>query len=139
MSTSNLDRFITAQAQHYQTAFDEISRGRKISHWMWYIFPQLSGLGHSDTAKYYGIRGIEEAKQYLSDPVLGPRLIEISRELLKLKNKTVSSVMGSPDDLKLRSCMTLFASLPGADGVFTEVLKKYYGGIMDHRTLELLQ
>ena len=139
MHNPNLERFIKAQDQYYQTALHEIRKGRKVTHWMWYIFPQLSGLGYSQTAKFYGIQSIQEAKEYLSHFVLGPRLIEISRELLKIKETNASSIMGSPDDLKLRSSMTLFASLPGADIVFTELLQKFYGGTMDHKTLELLQ
>ena len=104
----DLDRFVKAQAYDYDAALREIRSGRKRSHWMWYIFPQLQGLGFSSTAQYYGIRDLEEAKAYIAHPVLGPRLKEISEALLGLDTRDPSAVMGYPDDLKLRSCMTLF-------------------------------
>jgi uncharacterized protein (DUF1810 family) len=135
---NNLQRFIEAQASSYQQALTEIRSGRKRSHWMWFIFPQLQGLGYSETARYYGIRDLEEARLYLQHPVLGQRLIEISNALLHLEGKTANQIFGSPDDLKLKSSMTLFATLPGAEPVFRDVLKKYCGGQKDEKTLQLL-
>jgi len=134
----SLNRFTDAQRSAYATALSEIRNGRKRSHWMWFIFPQIQGLGFSEAARYYGIKDINEAKAYLNHPVLGGRLIEISNELLKLESHNASEIFGSPDDLKLRSCMTLFASVPGADPVFHSVLDKFFGGIKDIKTLQIL-
>ena len=105
---SNLDKFVKAQSGDYATALREIKNGRKRSHWIWYIFPQMQGLGMSSMANYYGIRDLEEAKDYMEHPVLGPRLVEISEALLALDSSDPGAVMGFPDDLKLCSCMTLF-------------------------------
>jgi uncharacterized protein (DUF1810 family) len=105
---------------------------------MWYIFPQIAGLGNSEYARLYAIKDMEEAKAYIQHPVLGKRLIEISNALLHIEDKTASQIFGRPDDLKLRSSMTLFASLHNADGVFMKVLEKYYDGKMDEKTLELI-
>jgi len=134
----NLERFITAQQSDYATALAEIKNGRKRSHWMWYIFPQLKGLGMSATANHYGIEGIDEAEAYYHDPVLGQRLIEICSALLQLKSNDAYVIFGSPDDLKLRSSMTLFASLPDAYPVFDAVLEKFFDGKRDDKTLHLL-
>jgi uncharacterized protein (DUF1810 family) len=136
---SNLERFLEAQEQSYSQALAEIKKGSKQSHWMWYIFPQLKGLGRSETAKYYGIANIEEAGDYLRHPVLGKRLIEISGELMKVNNKEATVIFGTPDDLKLRSCMTLFADVENTHPVFREVLVKYFYGLPDIVTLQLLQ
>jgi len=133
-----LSRFVQAQATQYACALHEIQNGRKQSHWMWYIFPQLRGLGHSGMAYTYGIENLEEARAYLSHPVLGQRLIEITRALLSLNENDPGKVMGYPDNLKLRSCMTLFAQIEGEDPVFEAVIDKYYGGKQDERTLVLL-
>ncbi len=133
-----LSRFVQAQTRTYLTALREIRGGRKLSHWMWFIFPQLQALGHSTTAKAYGIINLEEATAYLAHPTLGPRLIEISSALLSLPENDPRIVMGHPDWLKLRSCMTLFGEVAGAPPVFHQVLEKYYGGIPDERTLALL-
>ena len=135
----DLDRFIKAQAYDYDAALREIRSGHKRSHWMWYIFPQLQGLGFSSTAQYYGIRDLEEAKAYMAHPVLGPRLTEISEALLGLDTRDPSAVMGYPDDLKLRSCMTLFELAAPEQPVFGRVLEKYYAGRRDGLTLELLK
>lgn len=135
----DLDRFVKAQAYDYDAALREIRSGRKRSHWMWYIFPQLQGLGFSSTAQYYGIRDLEEAKAYIAHPVLGPRLKEISEALLGLDTCDPSAVMGYPDDLKLRSCMTLFELAAPEQPVFGHVLEKYYAGRRDSRTLELMK
>jgi uncharacterized protein (DUF1810 family) len=135
---SNLKRFLDAQAGDYAAALSEIAGGRKRSHWMWYIFPQIGGLGYSEMAKRYAIKDIPEATEYLDHPVLGTRLVEISKILLTLPGNNATSVMGSPDDLKLRSSITLFSLVPGADPVFEAVLKKYFGGDKDPATLQLI-
>ena len=135
---AGLDRFVKAQQGDYAQALREIQAGRKRSHWMWYIFPQLQGLGFSSTAQYYGLRDLEEAVDYMEHPVLGPRLVEISQALLALDTSDASAVMGYPDDLKLRSCMTLFELAAPEQPVFAAVLEKFYAGRRDSRTLELL-
>ncbi len=140
---TTLTRFIDAQVGEYEQALAEIKQGRKRSHWMWYIFPQLNGLGFSDMARVYGIRDRAEAAAYLAHPVLGPRLVEISQALLTIEGSSASQVMGSPDDLKLRSSMTLFNAVDGADPiqggpVFQAVLDKFFGGKPDARTLTML-
>ena len=119
---TNLDRFIKAQENIYKEALSEIRAGRKRSHWMWYIFPQLAGLGFSETSKYYGIKDLPEAEAYTSHPVLGSRLVEICTALLGLGENNANRIFGSPDDMKLKSSMTLFSSLPKADPVFGQVL-----------------
>lgn len=134
---SRLDRFLTAQERSYDTALREIKNGHKRSHWMWYIFPQIAGLGMSSTAQYYSIADIEEAKEYIDHPVLGARLLEISRALLTLDSSDATAVMGYPDDLKLRSSMTLFAQV-SEDPVFNAVIDKFYSGRPDTRTLHIL-
>jgi uncharacterized protein (DUF1810 family) len=134
----DLQRFIDAQQGDYATALSEIKNGRKRSHWMWYIFPQVQGLGFSSTSKHYAIKDIDEARAYLAHPVLGKRLIEISSELLKLPANDANSIFGSPDDMKLRSSMTLFAEVPGADGVFQKVLDKFFNNEKDTLTLQQL-
>lgn len=134
---SSLDRFLVAQEHSYDTALREIRAGRKRSHWMWYIFPQIAGLGMSYTAQLYSIQNISEARDYIAHPVLGARLIEISRALLTLDSSDATAVMGYPDDLKLCSCMTLFKQVSD-DPVFGAVLDKFYGGRADTRTLAIL-
>ena len=134
----DLSRFLEAQKNSYDTALREIRAGRKRSHWMWYIFPQIRGLGYSAMAQHYAIRDLDEAREYVQHPVLGPRLIEISEALLALDETDPWRVMGSPDDLKLRSCMTLFQSAAPDQTVFGKVLDKFYGGQPDGRTLEIL-
>ncbi|WP_129716158.1 DUF1810 domain-containing protein [Pedobacter sp. SYP-B3415] len=130
-----LDRFTDAQRLDFDTAFAEIRAGRKMTHWMWYVFPQISGLGYSSMAQRYGILNLGEATSYLAHPVLGKRLIDISNALLMLDENNATRVMGSPDDMKLRSSMTLFASVPGADPVFDAVLEKFFNGEKDEATL----
>lgn len=132
-----LERFVQAQADSYARALREIKSGRKTSHWMWYIFPQLSGLGHSQTARYYAIRDRAEAEAYLAHPVLGKRLLEISSELLKLESSDATAVMGWPDDLKLKSSMTLF-SLVSREPVFRQVLETYFRGEEDAYTVQAI-
>lgn len=132
-----LERFVQAQESSYACALREIKNGRKTSHWMWYIFPQLSGLGHSQTARYYAIRDRAEAEAYLAHPVLGKRLLEISSELLKLESFDATAVMGWPDDLKLKSSMTLFG-LVSREPVFRQVLEKYFRGEEDVYTVQAI-
>ena len=133
----DLSRFHKAQAGSYETALAEIRAGRKRSHWIWYIFPQIRGLGYSSMAQYYAIQDLGEARAYLADPVLRERLLEISGALLELEDSDPSRVMGYPDDLKLRSSMTLFALAEPGCSVFTEVLQKFYDGEPDSRTAVL--
>jgi len=137
-ATPDLSRFLFAQEDVYDTALSELRRGRKETHWMWFIFPQLAGLGHSAMARRYAIRDIEEARAYLEHPVLGPRLVDCCQALISLNGKTASQIFGDPDDLKLRSSMTLFALVPDAPGEFDRVLERYFGGVEDGRTVDML-
>lgn len=134
----DLKRFTDAQENDYAIALSEIRAGRKRSHWMWYIFPQIDGLGFSYTSKLYAIKDKNEAASYLEHPVLGERLIEISKVLLEIDGKTANQIFGSPDDLKLKSSMTLFSALENTDPVFGRVLDKFFDGAKDRRTLELI-
>ena len=133
----DLNRFISAQERSYDAALREIKAGHKRTHWMWYIFPQIAGLGFSSTAQFYAISSMQEAKDYYAHPVLGKRLVEISEALLALDTSDAGAVMGYPDDLKLRSSMTLFLAASG-DAVFQKVLDKFYSGKPDSRTLSIL-
>lgn len=135
---NSLERFTDAQKNTWATALAEIQQGRKQSHWMWFIFPQIAGLGFSETSRHYAIRDLKEATVFLEHPVLGSRLVNISHELLKLKTSDAHKVFGSPDDLKLKSSMTLFSMIPGADSVFQEVLEKFFHGERDIKTLQLI-
>ncbi len=126
-SEASLERFVQAQNLTYETALKEIRNGRKLSHWVWYIFPQARGLGHSPNARYYGIADINEAKAYLAHPVLGSRLREIASALLTHTNKTAVQILGDIDALKVRSCMTIFDIISPND-IFAEVLVKFYDG-----------
>lgn len=139
MIPENLNHFLEAQTNSYQTALNEIRNGKKKSHWMWYVFPQIEGLGFSEMSKKYGIHDIREAEQFLNHPILGHRLVEISKELLRLPENNPRKIFGSPDDLKLRSSMTLFSCIPGGSEVFGQVLNKYYDGMRDPQTLALLK
>ena len=138
--TDNIEliKFLDAQNQVYLKALSEIKKGKKITHWMWYIFPQIKGLGSSETAQYYAIKNLNEATAYLKHPILGKHLIEIAQELYNLKGKTVTQILGTPDDMKLRSCMTLFANVKNANPLFNNVLEKYFNGVPDELTLHLL-
>ncbi|MDO6429354.1 DUF1810 domain-containing protein [Flavitalea sp. BT771] len=138
MKNNDLNRFIDAQQHDYAIALQEIKNGRKRSHWMWYIFPQVQGLGFSEMSRRYAINDLEEAVAYLADPVLGQRLVEISGALLDLQGADAGAIFGNPDDMKLRSSMTLFASVPGANPVFDKVLQKFFKGVKDIKTLRLL-
>ncbi|MDE3212001.1 MAG: DUF1810 domain-containing protein [Bacteroidota bacterium] len=138
MEGYHFERFVRAQQDSYPAALAEVASGRKRTHWMWYIFPQIRGLGMSETSRYYSINDLAEAQAYLDHPVLGARLLEISQTLLTLKSNDAHQVFGSPDDLKLRSSMTLFAQLPDSPEVFQQVLDKFFGGQKDARTLQIL-
>jgi uncharacterized protein (DUF1810 family) len=135
----SLNRFIEAQQTHYPIALAEIKQGKKRSHWMWYIFPQIEGLGFSETSKFYAIKDIEEAEAFLKHPDLGNRLISICNELLKQGEKNANIIFGSPDDLKLKSSMTLFSLVPNADPVFQLVLNKFFNGEQDRKTMSILE
>jgi uncharacterized protein (DUF1810 family) len=134
----DLNRFVRAQADDYERALAEIRRGRKHTHWMWYVFPQLDGLAFSTTSKYYAIKSREEAHAYLEHPVLGPRLLECAEAMLTLEGHSATAILGSPDDLKLRSCATLFASVLPDGSPFHQLLDKYFPDGPDRRTLQLL-
>lgn len=138
MAQYDLDRFLKGQARNYDAALREIREGCKRSHWMWYVFPQIQGLGYSSTAQYYAIRNLEEAKAYLQHPILRERLLEISGALLSLNTNSASEVFGWPDDMKLRSSMTLFAEAEPECEVFQKVLDQYFGGRKDENTLSIL-
>ncbi|CAN5230037.1 DUF1810 domain-containing protein [soil metagenome] len=138
MHLFKLERFISAQENSYSSAFDEIKSGKKRSHWMWFIFPQLKGLGFSSMAEKYAINSLQEAEAYLKDPLLGKRLIEISLALMKLNDKSVHEIFGNPDEMKLRSSMTLFSLTENRDQVFRAVLNKYFEGLPDPKTLVIL-
>ena len=139
MDKYNLNRFIEAQVDSYESAMGELSRGRKSGHWIWYIFPQIDGLGSSDITKLYSIKSIEEAQAYLEHPVLGERLIESCEILLRLEDVSISDVMGFPDDLKLKSSMTLFTEVSPPSSIFSEVLNKYYEDDLDQTSLEIIK
>lgn len=134
----NLNRFLEAQSDAYETAYSEICAGRKRSHWMWYMFPQLKGLGRSATSEYYGIDGISEAKEYLAHPVLRNRLMEITQALIRLDTNDAHRIFGTPDDKKLRSCMTLF-DIVSPNDIFNDVLTKFFDGDKDCKTLKQLE
>lgn len=134
----NLSRFIQAQETVYDQAISEIKRGRKHSHWMWYIFPQFDGLGFSATSRRYSIKSLAEAEAYLSHPVLGPRLIECTEAALGAQGRSAQEIFGSPDDMKLRSCATLFASVSPPGSVFERLLGKYFQNERDNKTLSLI-
>ena len=136
----DLNRFIKAQENSYEEALSEIRSGRKRSHWMWYIFPQFKGLGFSETSKYYSIKDLDEAKRYLNHPILGERLKLITNELLALNENNANKIFGNPDDLKLKSSMTLFAAINiSEENIFNAVLDKYFNGQTDYKTLTLIK
>ena len=134
----DLSRFHAAQKRDYQTALSEIRNGRKRSHWIWYIFPQIAGLGFSSTSQFYAIKDMDEAREYLKDPVLKAHLEEISSALLELDSSNPSSVMGYPDDLKLCSSMTLFEAADPECSIYPAVLDKFFNGKRDQATLDIL-
>ncbi len=134
----NLGRFLRAQEADYERALSEITSGRKRSHWMWYIFPQIDGLAFSSTSKYYSIKSVDEARDYLGHPILGPRLLKCAETVASVENRSVTEIFGSPDDLKLRSCATLFTCVSPPDSVFDRILEKYFHGHRDGKTLRLV-
>jgi uncharacterized protein (DUF1810 family) len=138
MNNFNLDRFTTAQEQVYPRVLCELKGGRKESHWMWFIFPQIDGLGNSSTAKHYSIKNMEEAMAYLAHQVLGERLVACSLILLGMENKSANDIFGFPDYLKLQSCMTLFSIATPGESVFASVLIKYFKNIKDQQTIAIL-
>jgi uncharacterized protein (DUF1810 family) len=135
----DLERFLSAQAPVYGQALAELRRGQKRSHWMWFVFPQIEGLGHSSTSLHYAIKSLEEARAYLKHPVLGYRLRECAEAVYAVEGRTASDIFGFPDDLKLRSSMTLFAAVAEPESVFLRVLDKYFQSKQDERTLQLLK
>ncbi len=134
-----LNRFISAQHEVYNRVLAELKSGVKRTHWMWFVFPQIEGLGHSTTAEYYAIKSIEEAREYLNHPLLGSRLLKCAEAVLAVEGRSASDIFGYPDDLKLKSSMTLFASVAETDSIFVRVLDKYFQGERDVRTLQLLE
>jgi len=135
----NLERFVLAQEGVFEQALQEVRSGKKTSHWMWYIFPQLKGLGYSQMSREYGISGIEEAQAYLDHPILGSRLILISKAVLQVKHRSALDIFGSIDEKKLKSCATLFAHVPNSKPVFDQIISRYFEGFYDQVTLNLLR
>ena len=138
VDSHNLQRFASAQAEDYGVALQELRGGRKESHWIWYIFPQVAGLGFSSMAQHYAIQSRDEALAYLEHEVLGPRLHECAEALLQIGERDIDDVMGSPDNLKLRSSITLFAAICPSESIFQAVLDRYFGGQADQKTLAYL-
>ena len=135
----DLSRFISAQNEIYDQVLAELRSGRKRTHWMWFVFPQMDGLGFSATTKYYAIKSREEARRYLNHPLLGPRLRECAAAVLAVEGRSAAAIFGSPDDQKLQSSMTLFASVAGPGSLFSRVLDTYFHGERDVSTLHLLE
>lgn len=137
----DLSRYLEAQEQTYEEALLEVKAGQKTGHWMWFIFPQLAGLGFSEASRYYAIKNIEEAKAYLEHPVLGKRLKEITKVLLEIETANGRLIIGSPDDLKLHSCMTLFAIAyeDNPDNLFKKCIEKFFRGKYDQNTLHIIE
>jgi uncharacterized protein (DUF1810 family) len=133
----NLQRFVTAQEDWYTKALAEIRSGFKRNHWMWFVFPQIDGLGQSPTARFYAISGLEEARAYLAHPILGPRLRECAEAVLAVEGRSAHQIFNTPDDLKLRSSATLFAAVDTPGSVFERIIEKYYEGVPDHQTIAL--
>jgi uncharacterized protein (DUF1810 family) len=144
MNTEKIDaydlaRFVGAQKGIYAQALGEIRSGQKRSHWMWYVFPQFTGLGSSPTSVRYAIRSRDEADAYLAHPILGRRLVEMAEAVLQIQDRSAREIFGSPDDMKLRSSATLFAAVSGDGSVFDRIISKYFGGERDERTIELMR
>ncbi|MFH7015433.1 DUF1810 domain-containing protein [Flavobacterium sp. FlaQc-47] len=137
-NNKDLVRFLDAQNKLYLAALSEIKKGKKESPWMWFIFPQIKGLGSCDTSKFYEIKNVDEAIAFLEHPILGKHLIEITAELIKTDEKTAQDIFGNSDNEKLQSCMTLFASIQNTEPLFNDVLDKYFDGSSDFHTLQLL-
>jgi uncharacterized protein (DUF1810 family) len=134
----DLNRFVLAQQDDYKRALSEIVSGQKRTHWMWYIFPQLDGLASSPTAKRYAIKSVDEARAYLEHPILGPRLLKCAEAVVGVEGRSATEIFGTPDDLKLKSCATLFSCVASSGSVFDRLLEKYYRGERDGKTLALL-
>ena len=139
IADTNIKRFIHAQENIYPQAVKELRNGKKISHWMWFIFPQIEGLGFSSTSKYYSIKTIAEAKEYVTHPVLGKRLLECSDIILNIDGKSVEDIFGYPDNLKLQSSITLFSFIHPESTIFPNVFKKYFKNKKDQKTLDILK
>ena len=136
--TTHLQRFLDAQSAVFDDVLTELAAGRKRTHWMWFVFPQLKGLGRSETARHYGLQGRDEAAAYWRHPILGPRLAQCAQLVLDTANKSTHDIFGSPDDLKLRSCVTLFDAVAPEAGVFRAILDRFYDGEVDKATIDLL-
>ncbi len=139
MRCFDLSRYIDAHQRSFSQALTEIKNGHKESHWMWYIFPQIDGLGHSATSKYYSIKNLEEAREFIAHPYLGVNLREICRALLLLETSNATMIFGNPDDKKLKSCMTLFSYATDDNQIFLDVLRRFFEGKKDNRTIQLLE
>jgi len=137
-STDRLDRFINAQNESLEEIIRELKNGEKLTHWMWYVFPQIAGLGQSATAKFYEIQDPSEAQAYLDHPILGKRLLECTKIVISLRGKSALAIFGDVDAMKFRSSMTLFMSVAGSDSVFQEAIEKYFEGEPDRKTLDIL-
>src|ERR1700690_2214249 len=135
----DLNRYTSSQKSIYSSVLAELRSGQKRTHWMWYIFPQIDGLGHSTTSIFYAIKSLEEARQYLNRPVLGARLFECAEAVLAIEGRSISQIFGYPDDLKLKSSMTLFAYITDPLSVFVRILEKYFNGERDVKTLDLIE
>ena len=135
----DLQRFVDAQEPVYERVRTELKNGRKRSHWMWFIFPQITGLGHSAMAQRYAISSLSEAKGYLAHPILGPRLRECTRLVVQVDGKSAYDILGSPDDMKFHSCTTLFARAAPQEQIFLDALEKYFGGAEDQATVARLR
>jgi len=136
--SDDLSRFIEAQAPHLEAVMAELGAGRKRTHWMWFVFPQLRGLGRSEMARHFGLQSLEEATAWLAHPILGQRLRDCVAAVSAVQGRSAHEIFGSPDDLKLRSCLTLFREIDGPNGVFAQALAKYFDGQPDPMTLQLL-
>lgn len=134
----DLDRFIAAQEALYEIALAELRAGKKRSHWMWFIFPQIAGLGRSETARFYAISGQAEAAAYLDNDLLGSRLLECTEAMLSHSDRSAHAILGSPDDMKFRSCMTLFSAVGGPGSIFEKTIQRFYGGEADEETIARL-
>lgn len=136
--SADLQRFVEAQADAYDQALAELKRGRKATHWMWFVFPQIAGLGHSAMARFYAIASLDEARAYVAHPVLGPRLAACVQAINALEGRTAHAIFGSPDDLKLHASLTLFSRAAPDEPAFAQALAKYFGGRLDDLTLQRL-
>lgn len=135
MEVANLDRFVNAQSQCYSSVVEELNSGKKTTHWMWYIFPQIKGLGNSPRSQKYAIESLDEAKAYYSHHLLGERLLECSKILLSIEGKDISEILAYPDNIKLQSSMTLFIKASSCESIFQQVIEKYFNGQLDDKTL----